>query len=60
VKDTGDEWIVLVFEGRTQAGKGRHDQARSEHSNPRGATVVAMVEADRTANAPVVLPAEYG
>jgi polyphosphate kinase len=43
VKDTGQR-IVLVFEGRDAAGKGGTIKRFTEHLNPRGATVVALVK----------------
>src|SRR6201995_223211 len=43
VKDTGQR-IVLVFEGRDAAGKGGTIKRFTEHLNPRGSTVVALVK----------------
>ena len=43
VKDTGQR-IVIVFEGRDAAGKGGTIKRFTEHLNPRGATVVALVK----------------
>jgi polyphosphate kinase 2 len=43
VKSTGER-IVLVFEGRDAAGKGGTIKRFTEHLNPRGATVVALVK----------------
>jgi len=43
VKST-DQRIVLVFEGRDAAGKGGTIKRFTEHLNPRGATVVALVK----------------
>jgi polyphosphate kinase 2 len=43
VKSTGQR-IVLVFEGRDAAGKGGTIKRFTEHLNPRGATVVALVK----------------
>ncbi len=43
VKDTGQR-IVLVFEGRDAAGKGGTIKRFTEHLNPRGARVVALVK----------------
>ena len=43
VKDT-DQRIILVFEGRDAAGKGGTIQRFTEHLNPRGARVVALVK----------------
>jgi polyphosphate kinase 2 len=50
VKGTGER-IVIVFEGRDAAGKGGTIKRFTEHLNPRGATVVALVrpsERERT------------
>ena len=49
VKQSGQK-IVVLFEGRDAAGKGRHHQALLEHLNPRGARVVAL-RSPRTWNA---------
>jgi polyphosphate kinase 2 len=43
VKSTGQK-IVIVFEGRDAAGKGGTIKRFTEHLNPRGATVVALVK----------------
>jgi polyphosphate kinase len=43
VKSVG-EHIVIVFEGRDAAGKGGTIKRFTEHLNPRGATVVALVK----------------
>jgi polyphosphate kinase len=43
VKDTGQR-IVIVFEGRDAAGKGGTIKRFTEHLNPRGARVVALVK----------------
>ena len=43
VKATGQR-IILVFEGRDAAGKGGTIKRFTEHLNPRGATVVALVK----------------
>ena len=43
MKSTGQR-IVLVFEGRDAAGKGGTIKRFTEHLNPRGATVVALVK----------------
>ncbi len=43
VKSIGEQ-IVLVFEGRDAAGKGGTIKRFTEHLNPRGATVVALVK----------------
>jgi polyphosphate kinase 2 (PPK2 family) len=43
VKSTGQR-IVIVFEGRDAAGKGGTIKRFTEHLNPRGATVVALVK----------------
>ncbi|WP_229051291.1 polyphosphate kinase 2 [Aeromicrobium sp. Leaf350] len=43
VKDTGQR-IVLVFEGRDAAGKGGTIKRFTEHLNPRGARVIALVK----------------
>ncbi len=43
VKSTGER-IVIVFEGRDAAGKGGTIKRFTEHLNPRGATVVALVK----------------
>jgi polyphosphate kinase 2 len=43
VKDTGQR-IVLVFEGRDAAGKGGTIKRFTEHLNPRGASVVALIK----------------
>jgi len=43
VKSTGER-IVLVFEGRDAAGKGGTIKRFTEHLNPRGAQVVALVK----------------
>jgi len=43
VKDTGQR-VVLVFEGRDAAGKGGTIKRFTEHLNPRGARVVALVK----------------
>ena len=43
VKDTGQR-IVIVFEGRDAAGKGGTIKRFTEHLNPRGASVVALVK----------------
>jgi polyphosphate kinase len=43
VKSAG-EHIVIVFEGRDAAGKGGTIKRFTEHLNPRGATVVALVK----------------
>ena len=43
VKETGQR-IVLVFEGRDAAGKGGTIKRFTEHLNPRGARVVALVK----------------
>ena len=56
VKSTGQR-IVIVFEGRDAAGKGGTIKRFTEHLNPRGATVVALAEAERAGTDPVVLPA---
>jgi polyphosphate kinase 2 len=42
VKDTGQR-IVMVFEGRDAAGKGGTIKRFTEHLNPRGASVVALI-----------------
>ena len=47
VKDTGQR-IVLVFEGRDAAGKGGTIKRFTEHLNPRGARVVALVKPTET------------
>jgi len=41
VKDTGQR-IVIIFEGRDAAGKGGTIKRMMEHTNPRGARVVAL------------------
>ena len=46
VKSTGER-IVIVFEGRDAAGKGGTIKRFTEHLNPRGATVVALVKPSR-------------
>ncbi len=43
VKSTGQR-IVILFEGRDAAGKGGTIKRFTEHLNPRGATVVALVK----------------
>jgi len=43
VKSIGER-IVIVFEGRDAAGKGGTIKRFTEHLNPRGATVVALVK----------------
>ncbi|GAA1727643.1 polyphosphate kinase 2 [Aeromicrobium alkaliterrae] len=43
VKETGQR-IVLVFEGRDAAGKGGTIKRFTEHLNPRGARVIALVK----------------
>jgi polyphosphate kinase len=43
VKDTGQR-IVILFEGRDAAGKGGTIKRFTEHLNPRGASVVALVK----------------
>jgi polyphosphate kinase len=43
VKETGQR-IVIVFEGRDAAGKGGTIKRFTEHLNPRGASVVALVK----------------
>lgn len=43
VKDTGQR-LALVFEGRDAAGKGGTIKRFTEHLNPRGANVVALVK----------------
>ena len=43
VKSTGER-IVIVFEGRDAAGKGGTIKRFTEHLNPRGATVVALIK----------------
>jgi polyphosphate kinase 2 len=43
VKDTGQR-VVLLFEGRDAAGKGGTIKRFTEHLNPRGARVVALVK----------------
>ena len=43
VKSVGQK-IVIVFEGRDAAGKGGTIKRFTEHLNPRGATVVALVK----------------
>src|ERR1700730_13481574 len=43
VKSTGQR-IVIVFEGRDAAGKGGTIKRFTEHLNPRGAQVVALVK----------------
>jgi polyphosphate kinase 2 len=43
VKSTGER-IVIVFEGRDAAGKGGTIKRFTEHLNPRGAQVVALVK----------------
>ena len=43
VKSTGQR-IVLVFEGRDAAGKGGTIKRFTEHLNPRGASVVALIK----------------
>ena len=43
VKSTGER-IVMVFEGRDAAGKGGTIKRFTEHLNPRGAQVVALVK----------------
>ena len=43
VKSVGER-IVIVFEGRDAAGKGGTIKRFTEHLNPRGATVVALVK----------------
>ena len=43
VKSTGER-IILVFEGRDAAGKGGTIKRFTEHLNPRGAQVVALVK----------------
>lgn len=43
VKDTGQR-VVMVFEGRDAAGKGGTIKRFTEHMNPRGARVVALVK----------------
>ena len=47
VKSTGQQ-IVIVFEGRDAAGKGGTIKRFTEHLNPRGATVVALVKPTET------------
>ena len=47
VKDTGQR-IVIVFEGRDAAGKGGTIKRFTEHLNPRGARVVALVKPTET------------
>jgi polyphosphate kinase len=47
VKDTGQK-IVIVFEGRDAAGKGGTIKRFTEHLNPRGARVVALVKPTET------------
>ena len=46
VKST-EQRIVIVFEGRDAAGKGGTIKRFTEHLNPRGATVVALVKPSR-------------
>ena len=46
VKSIGER-IVIVFEGRDAAGKGGTIKRFTEHLNPRGATVVALVKPSR-------------
>jgi polyphosphate kinase len=46
VKSVGER-IVIVFEGRDAAGKGGTIKRFTEHLNPRGATVVALVKPSR-------------
>jgi polyphosphate kinase 2 len=43
VKETGQR-IVIVFEGRDAAGKGGTIKRFTEHLNPRGASVVALIK----------------
>ena len=43
IKETGRR-LVIVFEGRDAAGKGGTIKRFTEHLNPRGATVVALVK----------------
>jgi polyphosphate kinase len=43
VKSVGER-IVIVFEGRDAAGKGGTIKRFTEHLNPRGATVVALIK----------------
>jgi polyphosphate kinase 2 len=47
VKDTGQR-IVIVFEGRDAAGKGGTIKRFTEHLNPRGSRVVALVKPTET------------
>jgi polyphosphate kinase len=47
VKNTGQR-IILVFEGRDAAGKGGTIKRFTEHLNPRGARVVALVKPTET------------
>ena len=47
VKDTGQK-IIIVFEGRDAAGKGGTIKRFTEHLNPRGARVVALVKPTET------------
>jgi polyphosphate kinase len=47
VKETGQR-IVIVFEGRDAAGKGGTIKRFTEHLNPRGARVVALVKPTET------------
>ena len=47
VKDTGQK-IVIVFEGRDAAGKGGTIKRFTEHLNPRGSRVVALVKPTET------------
>jgi polyphosphate kinase len=47
VKDTGKK-IVIIFEGRDAAGKGGTIKRFTEHLNPRGARVVALVKPTET------------
>ena len=43
VKSVGER-IIIVFEGRDAAGKGGTIKRFTEHLNPRGATVVALIK----------------
>jgi polyphosphate kinase 2 len=47
IKDTGQK-IVIIFEGRDAAGKGGTIKRFTEHLNPRGARVVALVKPTET------------
>jgi polyphosphate kinase len=47
VKETGTR-IVIVFEGRDAAGKGGTIKRFTEHLNPRGSRVVALIEPTET------------